>query len=68
MASLFRGRGLERDVREESETTWPSGRGPGEGISTESARSALTCLESGVALADHEQLAASTHDLAIRVT
>jgi hypothetical protein len=30
--------------------------------------SALASLESGIALADHEQLAASTNDLAIRVT
>lgn len=33
-----------------------------------SACLALASLESGIALADHEQLAASTNDLAIRVT
>ena len=32
------------------------------------AQSALTSLEPGIALADDEQLAASTYDLAIRVT
>ena len=54
-------------VCDEPEMIWPSERGPGR-MDSVSACLALASLESGIALADHEQLAASTNDLAIRVT
>jgi len=52
-------------------TVWKNkgrSRGPGFLGASGNCGSALTRLETRVALADHEHLAAATHDLAIAVT